>query len=69
LVSWFLGRWEGEKEINNREEFLMQVFKRWKDINIILFLSQGSSCKFDLSLPNELCQAVGDNVFLLDMSF
>jgi hypothetical protein len=32
----------GEKEIKNREEFLMQVFKRWKDINIILFLSQGS---------------------------
>jgi hypothetical protein len=28
-----------KKEINNREGFLMQVFKRWKDINIILFLS------------------------------
>jgi hypothetical protein len=27
------------KEIKNREGFLMQVFKRWKGINIILFLS------------------------------
>jgi hypothetical protein len=32
-------RWEGEKDINNREGFMMQVFKRWKSINIILFLS------------------------------
>jgi hypothetical protein len=30
---------EGEKEIKNREGFLIQVFKRWKGINIILFLS------------------------------
>jgi hypothetical protein len=25
-----------KKEINNKEGFLMQVFKRWKIINIIL---------------------------------
>jgi hypothetical protein len=31
-----------EKEIKNREGFLIQVFKRWKNINVILFLSQGS---------------------------
>jgi hypothetical protein len=28
-----------KKEIKNREGFLIQVFKRWKSINIILFLS------------------------------
>jgi hypothetical protein len=31
-----------KNEINNKEGFLMQVFKRWKRINIILFISQGS---------------------------
>jgi hypothetical protein len=31
-------RWEGEKEIKNIEGFLMQLFKWWEDINIILFL-------------------------------
>jgi hypothetical protein len=31
-----------KKEINNKEGFLMQVFKRWKCINIILFISQDS---------------------------
>jgi hypothetical protein len=50
-------RWDGEK---NREEFVMQVFKRWKDINIILFLSQDSYSKLDMSLTSELCQTIGD---------
>jgi hypothetical protein len=36
LTSLFLDRWEGENEINNKEEFFMSVFKRWKGINIIL---------------------------------
>jgi hypothetical protein len=31
-----------KKEIKDREGFLIQVFKRWSDINIISFLSQGS---------------------------
>jgi hypothetical protein len=31
-----------KKEIKNREGFLMKVFKTWKGINIIVFLSQGS---------------------------
>jgi hypothetical protein len=31
-----------KKEINDREGFLIKVFKRWNDINIISFLSQGS---------------------------
>jgi hypothetical protein len=35
----WLSQVEGEKEIKNREGFLIQVFKRWKGINIILFLS------------------------------
>jgi hypothetical protein len=30
-----------KKEINTGKGFLMQVFKRWKDINIILFLCEG----------------------------
>jgi hypothetical protein len=29
-----------EKEIKNSERFTIQVFKRWKDINTILFLFQ-----------------------------
>jgi hypothetical protein len=29
-----------EKEIKNRETSFIQVFKRWKGINIILFLSE-----------------------------
>jgi hypothetical protein len=28
-----------KKEIKNKEGFLMQHFKSWKDINIILFIS------------------------------
>jgi hypothetical protein len=32
LASLFLYRWEDEKEINNKEGFLMQVFKRWRSI-------------------------------------
>jgi hypothetical protein len=35
-------RAEGEKEIKDREGSLMQVFKSYNDINIILFFSQGS---------------------------
>jgi hypothetical protein len=31
-----------KKEINDTKEFLMRVFKRWKNTNIILFFSQGS---------------------------
>jgi hypothetical protein len=31
-----------KKEIKNKKGFLIQIFKRWKGINIILFLSQGS---------------------------
>jgi hypothetical protein len=31
-----------KREINNKEGFLMQVFKRWNDTNMILFLSQCS---------------------------
>jgi hypothetical protein len=53
-----------KKELKNREEFLIQVFKRCTDINIILFLSQGSRCKLDLGLASELCQTVGDHFFL-----
>jgi hypothetical protein len=55
-------RWDGEK---NREEFVMQVFKRWKDINIILFLSQDSYSKLDMSLTSELCQTIGDWLFFI----
>jgi hypothetical protein len=29
-----------KKEIKNREGFPIQVFKRWKNINITLFLSR-----------------------------
>jgi hypothetical protein len=31
-----------KKEIKNREVFLIQIFKRWKGINIILFPFQDS---------------------------
>jgi hypothetical protein len=31
-----------KKEIKNRDGFLIQVFKRWNGINIILFLSKDS---------------------------
>jgi hypothetical protein len=49
--------------MKNKEGFLMQVFNRSEDINIILFLSQGVWCKLDLNLASELCQHVGDKLF------
>jgi hypothetical protein len=39
-LGWYRCFWVGgrvKKEINNKEGFLMQVFKRWNNINIILF--------------------------------
>jgi hypothetical protein len=36
---------------------------RWKDINIILFLSKRSRCKLDLGLTSDLCQTIQDELF------
>jgi hypothetical protein len=38
--GWYRCFWVGgrvKKEINNKEGFLIQIFKRWNNINIILF--------------------------------
>jgi hypothetical protein len=41
----------------------MYIFKRWKVINIILLLSQ-VLMEVRSEFANELCQTVGDEIFL-----
>jgi hypothetical protein len=54
--------WEGRKRNKEYKRVIDVSFKRWKSINIILFLSQGFRCKLDQVLPNELCQTVRDEL-------
>jgi hypothetical protein len=53
-----------KKEIKNRKDSWCK-FSRGGRTQIKFCFSQDSHCKLDLDLTSELCQTVGDELFLL----